>query len=237
MMDLQKNIANDTTILMELPAPKIFIPYPQTLDPKEFLPKQNSRKPCNGFMIYRKVYQKQLNANSYRFKMTIISRWASALWLEENEKLKDAYRQFASKIAKIHSENHKAELENLDNRINNIKLSVTPYIYIPPRSQQFISPPLTPLISDSISSISPQYYYLNQSFPYSDLYLDNQQFCTPNDLQSDNHFNHFHNIQQNAENLPYNEIPSVASYMFQTLPSSIEQALEDCNNYFFDDSL
>ncbi|RGB36984.1 hypothetical protein C1646_695998 [Rhizophagus diaphanus] len=232
MMDLKKNVANDTIILMELPAPKIFIPYPQTLDPKEFLPKQNSRKPCNGFMIYRKVYQKQLNANSYRFKMTIISRWASALWLEENEKLKDAYRQFASKIAKIHSENHKVELENLDNRINNIKLSVTSYIT--PSSQQFISPPLTPLISDSISSTSPHYYYLNKSFPNSDLYLDNQQFCTPNDLQSDNHFN---NIQQNAENLPYNEIPSVASHVFQILPPSIEQALEDCNNYFFDNSL
>ncbi|GBB93679.1 hypothetical protein RclHR1_02210014 [Rhizophagus clarus] len=228
-MELQKNDTNDTnSVLMELPAPKIFIPYPQTLDPKEFLPKPNSRKPCNGFMIYRKVYQKQLNANSFRFKMTIISRWASALWLKENEKLKDAYRQFASRIAKIHSENHKTELETLNNRINNIKLLIAPYIS---RSQQLISPPSTPLVSDPISSISPQYFYLNQSFPYSDFYIDNQQFCTPNDQQSDNHFDNVEIV----ENLSHNEILSMPFHMLQTLPTPIE-VLEDNNNYFFDDS-
>jgi hypothetical protein len=235
MMDLQEKDVNDTNnISMELPAPKIFIPYPQTLDPKEFLPKQNSRKPCNGFMIYRKVYQKQLNANSYRFKMTVISRWASSLWLEENEKLKDAYRQFASNIAKIHSENHKTEFGAFKNRINNDKLLRinndklldAPYISKP---QQIISPPLTPLMSNQISSISPQYYYLNQPFPYSDLYLDNHQFCTPNDQQSVNHFNSTE-ILENSSN---NEI-LFSSHLFQTLPSSLEQAPEDdSSNYFF----
>src|SRR5256885_618287 len=107
-MSLRKNNSNDA-----LPAPKIFIPYPQTLDPKEFFPRPNSRKPCNGFMIYRKVYQKQLNENAYRLKMTTISRWASELWSKENEKLKDAYREFALKIARLHLEKHRTELETL----------------------------------------------------------------------------------------------------------------------------
>src|ERR1044072_1646222 len=140
-MSLRKNNnSNDA-----LPAPKIFIPYPQTLDPKEFLPKLNSRKPCNGFMIYRKVYQKQLNANAYRFKMATISRWASDLWLKENEKLKDAYREFALKI--------------LNDRLNAVALLAAPYIF---RSQQFTFPP-----------ISPQYYYYeDQSFPSANLHLD-----------------------------------------------------------------
>ncbi|RIA80821.1 hypothetical protein C1645_782342 [Glomus cerebriforme] len=218
------NLTNDTN-LTELPAPKIFIPYPQTLDPQEFLPRSNSRKPCNGFMIYRKVYQKQLNANSYRFKMTVISRWASALWSKENEKLKDAYRQFASKIAKLHSE---IELEALNNRINTIRLLAAPYVL----TRQFISPPSTPLTSDSISSILPQnYYYMNQSLPYMNLYLDNQQqFCTfPNNFCDDQQYvnpfeNHFNN---NNENIIYND------QTFQTLPSSIEQPLEDNNSSFF----
>jgi hypothetical protein len=213
-------------------APEISIPYPHTLDPKEFLPKSNSRKPCNGFMIYRKVYQKQLKENSYRFKMTTISRWASDSWLKENKKLKDAYREFASKIARLHSENLQVELETLEDRLNAVTLLAAPYVL---GSQPFISP-ISPLMISS-----PQHYYhINQSLPSADSYLDNRSQFYENQQSTDSSYFTIPIDNYNNENVSGIIEDYEYGIPFRTLqisPSSLEQTpTTEIDQPFFDNS-
>ncbi|CAG8492853.1 1357_t:CDS:1 [Paraglomus occultum] len=85
--------------------PKITVPLPSNLNPKDYLPKKIAgSKSCNAFMIYRKVFVNELIARQLRFKMVEVSRWVSAQWKKEDEDIKNAYRQFARKVDKMYRE-------------------------------------------------------------------------------------------------------------------------------------
>ncbi|CAG8535679.1 243_t:CDS:1 [Paraglomus brasilianum] len=89
--------------------PKITVPLPSNLNPKDYLPKKIAgSKSCNAFMIYRKVFVNELIARQLRFKMVEVSRWVSAQWKKEDEDVKNAYRQFARKVDKMYREKSEA---------------------------------------------------------------------------------------------------------------------------------
>ncbi|CAG8464840.1 5212_t:CDS:1 [Funneliformis mosseae] len=89
--------------------------------------------------------------------MTLISHWASALWLKENKRLKDAYQQFV----RFNLENHQARLENSRDRLITARLLVAPYIvnspFLPHRLLQ-LPIPLRHIIITLISPLPPQTY-------------------------------------------------------------------------------
>ena len=78
---------------------KIKIPYPPPIKPEELVaPKKGGEVPSrspNPFMIYRRLYLRELKAQNLTFKMADISSMASASWKLEPKLVKDAYFQIA----------------------------------------------------------------------------------------------------------------------------------------------
>ncbi|CAG8485328.1 6429_t:CDS:2 [Funneliformis caledonium] len=136
---------DDDNQSVELPAPEISIPDPHT--PNQIV--------VSLVMVSRFIV---------RFKMTLISRWASALWLKENKRLKDAYQQFV----RFNLENHQARLEISRDRLITARLLVAPYIVSSP-----VSSSSTPSTSDSVT---PHYHYVNQPSPAPNLHVVHQQY-------------------------------------------------------------
>ncbi|CAG8599885.1 6818_t:CDS:2 [Ambispora gerdemannii] len=81
------------------------ITFPPNINLDELLPKSKmagvSSKPPNSFIIYRKAFVKELNAQGYYFEMKKISSLVSAKWKSEPDYVKEAYRKIAKELASL----------------------------------------------------------------------------------------------------------------------------------------
>ncbi|KAG9299360.1 hypothetical protein G9A89_014008 [Geosiphon pyriformis] len=78
---------------------RISIPSAETLNIEEFMPrKKESKKTCNAFLIYRKLYLGELKKFGYRQKMVVASKLIAKSWEEESESYKNSFRFFANKV-------------------------------------------------------------------------------------------------------------------------------------------
>nr|CAG8615639.1 8444_t:CDS:2 [Entrophospora candida]CAG8622550.1 8636_t:CDS:2 [Entrophospora candida] len=77
------------------------VPYPPPIKPEELvIPKKNGEVPSrspNPFIIYRRLYHRELKAKNLTLKMTDVSSMASTSWKKEPKSIKDAYFQIAEK--------------------------------------------------------------------------------------------------------------------------------------------
>ncbi|RIB21169.1 hypothetical protein C2G38_1126578 [Gigaspora rosea] len=85
--------------------PSIKVPYPPSISARELIfHKKNGEVPArapNAFLIYRRVYVKQLQAENYAFKMTDVSSMASSSWKSEPEWVKDEYMRIAGEAKNL----------------------------------------------------------------------------------------------------------------------------------------
>lgn len=89
----------NTTAHETVPIPSIIIPFPPPINPEDLVGQKKdgevpSRAP-NAFLIYRRVFVKELQAQNYAFKMTDVSSMASASWKREPEYVKNEYWRIA----------------------------------------------------------------------------------------------------------------------------------------------
>ncbi|CAG8819517.1 4768_t:CDS:1 [Gigaspora margarita] len=85
--------------------PSIKVPYPPSISARELIfHKKNGEVPArapNAFLIYRRVYVKQLQAQNYAFKMTDVSSMASSSWKSEPNWVKDEYMRIAGEAKNL----------------------------------------------------------------------------------------------------------------------------------------
>ncbi|CAG8489043.1 18273_t:CDS:1 [Dentiscutata erythropus] len=85
--------------------PSIKVPYPPPISARELIfQKKNGEVPArapNAFLIYRRVYVKQLQAQNYAFKMTDVSSMASSSWKSEPDWVKDEYLRIAGEAKNL----------------------------------------------------------------------------------------------------------------------------------------
>ncbi|CAG8628185.1 5370_t:CDS:1, partial [Ambispora leptoticha] len=81
------------------------ITFPPNINMDELLPKPKmagvSSKPPNSFIIYRKAFVKELNAQGHYFEMKKISSLVSAKWKSEPNYVKEEYRRIAKELAAL----------------------------------------------------------------------------------------------------------------------------------------
>ncbi|CAI2163849.1 4856_t:CDS:1 [Funneliformis geosporum] len=95
----------NTTAHETVPIPSIKIPFPPPINPEDLVSQKKdgevpSRAP-NAFLIYRRVFVKELQAQNYAFKMTDVSSMASASWKREPEDVKNEYWRIAGEAKKL----------------------------------------------------------------------------------------------------------------------------------------
>ncbi|CAG8487431.1 5301_t:CDS:1 [Scutellospora calospora] len=86
-------------------SPSINVPYPPPISAGELIfHKKNGEVPArapNAFLIYRRVYVKELQAKNYAFKMTDVSSMASSSWKLEPDWVKDEYLRIAGEAKNL----------------------------------------------------------------------------------------------------------------------------------------
>ncbi|RIB19814.1 hypothetical protein C2G38_2141463 [Gigaspora rosea] len=133
MTSLKKKMENSQNIDNE-----IHVPYPCSVNPKDFLSRKckKGKKPSkssNAFMIYRKMFSRELRKKNYKIKITQakISGMASASWKNESNHIKDAYHKLAGDVDRLfmelHQENpNEGSIERIDPNKENGELSPIP---------------------------------------------------------------------------------------------------------------
>ncbi|CAG8467966.1 24483_t:CDS:1 [Racocetra persica] len=90
---------------------EINVPYPCSIDPMDFLSRKCKRgkkpsKSSNAFMIYRKMFSKELRKKNHKIPQSKISGMASASWKNESKDIKDAYHKLAEDVDRLFLESH-----------------------------------------------------------------------------------------------------------------------------------
>ncbi|KAF0377936.1 MATA-HMG [Gigaspora margarita] len=127
-MENNQNINNDYV--------EIHVPYPCSVDPKDFLSKKRKKgkkpsKSSNAFMIYRKMFSRELRKKNYKITQAKISGMASASWKNESKHIKDAYHKLAGDVDRLFIELHQDNpngnsIERVDSNQESAELSPSP---------------------------------------------------------------------------------------------------------------
>ncbi|CAB4391403.1 unnamed protein product [Rhizophagus irregularis] len=111
--------------------PEVRLPFPPKITAREVISdKKNgkkAKKPPNAFMIYRKVFSRELAKKNLRFQQKKISTLCSISWKQEPENVKQGYRRLAHDADKIF-------LQDLQNH------SQSPQLHLPLPPQQMLPP-------------------------------------------------------------------------------------------------
>ncbi|RGB32572.1 hypothetical protein C1646_762729 [Rhizophagus diaphanus] len=111
--------------------PEVQLPFPPKITAREVISdKKNGRKakkPPNAFMIYRKVFSRELAKKNLRYQQKKISTLCSISWKQEPENVKQGYRRLAHDADKIF-------LQDLQNH------SQLPQLHLPLPPQQMLPP-------------------------------------------------------------------------------------------------
>ncbi|CAB4432510.1 unnamed protein product [Rhizophagus irregularis] len=111
--------------------PEVLLPFPPEITAREIISdKKNgkkAKKPPNAFMIYRKVFSRELAKKNLRFQQKKISTLCSISWKREPENVKQGYRRLAHDADKIF-------LQDLQNN------SQLPQLHLPLPPQQMLPP-------------------------------------------------------------------------------------------------
>ncbi|GBC09540.1 hypothetical protein RclHR1_08960007 [Rhizophagus clarus] len=89
-----------------IPTPPIVkVPFPPPITAKDLIVQKKggevpSRSP-NAFLIYRRLFVKELQAQNYAFKMTDVSTMAATNWKQESEQVKRKYLEIAGEAKNI----------------------------------------------------------------------------------------------------------------------------------------
>ncbi|CAG8498199.1 14231_t:CDS:1, partial [Cetraspora pellucida] len=91
---------------------EINVPYPYSIDPMDFLSRKGKRgkkpsKSSNAFMIYRKMFSKELRKKNHKIPQSKISGMASTSWKNESKDIKDAYHKLAGDVDRLFLEAYK----------------------------------------------------------------------------------------------------------------------------------
>ncbi|CAG8529262.1 17113_t:CDS:1 [Cetraspora pellucida] len=85
--------------------PSVKVPFPPSISATELIfHKKDGEVPArapNAFLIYRRMYVKQLQAQDYAFKMTDVSSMASLSWKSEPNWVKDEYLRIAGEAKNL----------------------------------------------------------------------------------------------------------------------------------------
>ncbi|CAG8551953.1 17588_t:CDS:1 [Dentiscutata erythropus] len=152
-MENGQNINNDSV--------EIHVPYPCSIDPKDFLSHKckEGKKPSkssNAFMIYRKMFSRELKKKNYKVTQAKISGMASASWKKESNHIKDAYHKLAGDVDRLFMELRQDNPnENPIERVDASKESAE----LTPISNQFPNVSADNISSLYLSAPIPQYYW------------------------------------------------------------------------------
>ncbi|CAG8684148.1 7762_t:CDS:1 [Racocetra fulgida] len=115
--------------------PFVKVPFPPSISARELIfHKKDGEVPVrapNAFLIYRRMYVKQLQAQDYAFKMTDVSSMASLSWKSEPNWVKDEYLRIAGEAKNLLTTIRQKSLtfsrrkSRLQNGFNNIAYTQT----------------------------------------------------------------------------------------------------------------
>ncbi|CAB4424434.1 unnamed protein product [Rhizophagus irregularis] len=187
------------------------LPFPPAITAREIMSDKRKGKkasrPPNAFMIYRKVFSREL-AKNYRFQQMRISSLCGSSWKNEPAEVKEYYHRLA----------HEADKIFLQDLQNDSKLPPPPSLQLFSPSQlpsSLLFPPSQPFPSSEPFSFSSsqtfplsQTFSSSQTFPLSQTFISSQSF--PESLQSlqsenvDDYLKYFDDLERMQEPQNYN---------------------------------
>lgn len=196
--------------------PEFQLPFPPTITAREIMSDKKKGKkasrPPNAFMIYRKVFSREL-AKNYRFQQMRISSLCGNSWKREPAEVKEYYHRLAHEADKIFLQDlqNDSQLPGPPPSLQLFSPSQLPSSLLFPPSQPFpSSDPFSP--SQTFSSSQPfplsQTFSSSQSFPLSQTFSSLQPF--PESLQSlqsndvNDYLKYFDDLERMQEPQNYN---------------------------------